>query len=84
MDSKLRARFERSVDRTGEHHLWTGATDPGRGTGKIKVEGKTTTPHRAAWLLEHGSPPVVRIGDQTTNAAGHGESLLNLLPLATC
>jgi integrase len=57
VDSKLRARFERSVDRTGEHHLWTGATDPGRGTGKIKVEGKTTTAHRVAWLLEHGSPP---------------------------
>ena len=50
----LRTRFERSVDRTGEHHLWGGAVDPARRTGRIKVDGKVRTAHRVAWELAHG------------------------------
>lgn len=30
-------RFEKFVDRQGEHHLWTGATRPGAGTGRRRV-----------------------------------------------
>ncbi len=30
----LGARFERQVDRTGEHHLWLGGVNPERGTGR--------------------------------------------------
>lgn len=53
----LAARFERHVDRSGEHHLWTGATDAARGTGRLKVAGKSVTAHRVAWELEHGPLP---------------------------
>lgn len=48
------SRFERSVDRTGQHHLWTGAIDTARGTGRLKVDGKTLTAHRVAWEVAHG------------------------------
>ena len=48
------SRFEHSVDRTGEHHLWKGAVDTARRTGRLKVEGKTLTAHRVAWELKHG------------------------------
>ncbi|HVM02282.1 MAG TPA: HNH endonuclease, partial [Acidimicrobiales bacterium] len=50
-------RFERHVDRTGEHHLWTGARDAARGTGRLKVEGRHVTAHRHAWELAHGPLP---------------------------
>lgn len=32
IDDALADRFERSVDRSGDHHVWTGATNNGRGT----------------------------------------------------
>lgn len=55
-------RFERHVDRTGEHHLWTGARDAARGTGRLKVEGRHVTAHRHAWELAHGAlPPSARV-----------------------
>jgi integrase len=50
----LATRFERQVDRTGEHHLWLGSINPERGTGRIKVGKVAMTAHRVAWELEHG------------------------------
>jgi integrase len=50
-------RFERSVDRTGEHHVWTGAIDAVRGTGRLKVGGKNLTAHRVAWEIANGELP---------------------------
>jgi integrase len=50
----LADRFEAKVDRSGDHHMWTGSkkTD---GTGKLKVDGKAVTAHRVAWELAHGA-----------------------------
>jgi len=53
----LRTRFERYVDRSGEHHLWTGAVDSVRGTGRMKVDGRVVTAHRLAWELANGPLP---------------------------
>ena len=50
----LAARFERQVDRTGEHHLWLGSVNPERGTGRIKVGNVAMTAYRVAWELVHG------------------------------
>ena len=50
----LAARFERLVDRSGEHHVWTGAIRPGVGTGRVKVDGRELAAHRVAWELAHG------------------------------
>ncbi len=50
----LATRFERQVDRTGEHHLWLGSFNPDRGTGRIKVGNIAMTAHRVAWELAHG------------------------------
>ncbi len=57
MPQTLAERFEEKVDRTGEHHLWLGATNTDRGTGRLKVAGRNTTAHRVAWELEHGEAP---------------------------
>jgi integrase len=46
----LVARFEAKVDRSGEHHLWTGARSSA-GTPQIRVNGKLTTARRVAWEL---------------------------------
>jgi integrase len=51
----LGTRFERLVDRTGEHHLWLGSINPERGTGRIKVGNVAMTAHRVAWELVHGA-----------------------------
>jgi hypothetical protein len=53
----LASRFERQVDRTGEHHLWLGSINPERGTGRIKVNKVAVTAHRVAWELAHGPLP---------------------------
>ena len=53
----LATRFERQVDRTGEHHLWLGSINPEPGTGRIKVGSVAMTAHGVAWELVHG--PVV-------------------------
>ncbi|MGH3849256.1 MAG: hypothetical protein ACRDRT_06085, partial [Pseudonocardiaceae bacterium] len=50
----LSVRFERNVDRSGDHHLWTAALDAVRGTGRLKVQGRNVTAHRVAWELAHG------------------------------
>jgi hypothetical protein len=52
----LEARFDAKVDRSGEHHLWTGAHDAG-GIGQLRVGGKLTTARRVAWELVHGPLP---------------------------
>jgi site-specific recombinase XerD len=52
----LAARFERQVDRTGEHHVWLGSVNPERGTGRMKVDNVERTAHRVAWELERGAP----------------------------
>jgi len=57
MPRTLAERFEEKVDRIGEHHLWLGATNQARGTGRLKVAGRDMTAHRVAWELEHGEAP---------------------------
>ncbi len=52
----LAERFEAKVDRSGEHHVWTGSKKAD-GTGKLKIGGSTETAPRAAWELAHGSLP---------------------------
>lgn len=60
--TNLSTRFDRNVDRSGEHHLWLGAVNPGRGTGRIKVAGKTVPANRVAWELANGPvPPTQRV-----------------------
>jgi len=54
MAKPLQQRFEKFVDRRGEHHVWTGAKRPGLGTGRIRIEGKEVPAHRIAWELAHG------------------------------
>lgn len=50
-------RFESLVDRSGEHHLWKGARNPARGTGRLKLGGRQITAHRFAWELAYGTLP---------------------------
>lgn len=57
MAHSLRERFERQVDRSGDHHVWLGARSSARGTGRLKVKGKDATAHRVAWELAHGDIP---------------------------
>ena len=66
----LATRFERLVDRTGEHHLWLGSVNPARGTGRIKVGNVAMTAHRVAWELAHGAlPPNERVVACAANPA---------------
>jgi len=66
----LATRFERLVDRTGEHHLWLGSVNPDRGTGRIKVDKVEMTAHRVAWELVHGALlPKQRVLTCTANPA---------------
>ena len=51
-----RRKFEAKVDRSGEHHLWRGATSAA-GVGQIRVDGKLQTAPRVAWELAHGPLP---------------------------
>ncbi len=51
-----RELFEAKIDRTGEHHLWTGAIDQS-GTGQFKVDGRIRSPAAIAWELAHGAVP---------------------------
>lgn len=54
-------RFDRLVDRSGEHHVWLGAKNR-HGAGRIKIDGKEVTAHRAAWELAKGPlPPGSRV-----------------------
>ena len=66
----LATRFERQVDRTGEHHLWLGSRNPDRGTGRIKVGNSVATANRVAWELAHGAlSPNERVAACTANPA---------------
>lgn len=53
MARTLRDRFEALVDRSGEHHIWTGATRPDTGVGRLKIDGKQVPAPQVAWELEH-------------------------------
>jgi hypothetical protein len=57
MARSLSERFDRQVDRAGDHHIWQGALNADRGTGRLKVGGKNMTAHRVAWELTHGEVP---------------------------
>ena len=50
----LATRFERQVNRTGEHHVWLGGIYPERGTGRINVNRVEMASHRLAWELANG------------------------------
>lgn len=50
----LVTRFEGKVDRSGEHHVWTGSR-LADGSGQLRVNGTVTTARRVAWELAHGS-----------------------------
>jgi integrase len=66
----LPTRFERLVDRTGDHHLWLGSVNPERGTGRMKVDKVERTAHRVAWELVHGAlSPTQRVLTCVTNPA---------------
>jgi integrase len=52
----LRERFERKVERSGEHHVWLGARDS-EGAGQVRVNGTLRTARSVAWELEHGRLP---------------------------
>ncbi|MGH9249610.1 MAG: HNH endonuclease, partial [Acidimicrobiales bacterium] len=49
-------RFEAKVDRSGEHHLWTGSK---KADGTRQAEGRrqAVTAQRVAWQLAHGPVP---------------------------
>src|SRR5271170_2247202 len=66
----LATRFERLVDRTGDHHLWLGSINADRGTGRMKVGNVAMTAHRVAWELAHGAlSPTERVVACTANPA---------------
>jgi hypothetical protein len=52
----LRARLEAKVDRSAEHHLWTGSKKAD-GIRKMKVDSKAVTAQRIAWERVHGRLP---------------------------
>jgi len=54
--ASLARRVAAKIDRSGEHHIWTGATD-GRGAGVMSVDGHSTTARRVAWELEREPVP---------------------------
>ena len=51
--SSLAERFERMVDRAGDHHLWVGFV-AGDGTPQMRVGTTLTTARRVAWELAFG------------------------------
>ena len=66
----LEIRFERMVDRSGEHHMWLGRINSSRGTGVIKVNKVDITAHRVAWELTNGPlPPKACVAACTANSA---------------
>jgi integrase len=57
----LATRFEAKVNRSKEHHVWTGSR-LADGSGQLRVNGKLTTARRVAWELAHGPlPPGARV-----------------------
>jgi hypothetical protein len=62
----LKERFEAKTDRSGDCHIWTGATDL-NGYGKLNVGGETRGAHRLAYEWDHGDIPDGRMIDHTCN-----------------
>lgn len=62
MNGQLADRFEAKTDRSGEHHLWTGA-HKADGTGMFKPPGgNPVSARKVAWELVHGPvPPDARV-----------------------
>jgi hypothetical protein len=56
VERPLADRFEVKVDRSGDHHMWTGSKKAD-GSGKLKVDGRSVTARRIAWELAHGPIP---------------------------
>jgi hypothetical protein len=54
LSESLRNRFEAKVDRSGEHHAWTGSRTRD-GAGKLKVDGKTVSARRVTWEFARGA-----------------------------
>ncbi len=50
---KVPDRLARKIERSGEHEVWTGATDS-RGIGLVSLNGRTTTVRRVVWESAHG------------------------------
>jgi hypothetical protein len=50
-------RFEALVDRAGDHHRWTGTTDPRTGTDQFRLNANLRSAQRAAWELHVGPLP---------------------------
>jgi integrase len=48
--------FDELVDRSGEHHLWTGA-HKADGTGQVRIDGKLYAAPHVAWERQHGPVP---------------------------
>jgi integrase len=48
--------FEERIDRSGDHHLWTGARKA-NGMGQVRVGGKLFTAVHVAWERAHGPVP---------------------------
>ncbi len=57
MANTIAERFEAKVDRTGDHHVWTGAKARD-GTGQVRANGRLMTASRLAWELAHGPLPM--------------------------
>src|SRR5918996_5758829 len=48
--------FEERVDRSGEHHVWTGARKA-NGMGQVRIAGKLFTAAHVAWERAYGPVP---------------------------
>jgi integrase len=48
--------FEERIDRSGDHHLWTGARK-GNGMGQVRIGGQLFTAVHVAWERAHGPVP---------------------------
>jgi integrase len=83
MARTIAERFEAKVDRTGEHHVWTGAKARD-GTGQVRANGKLMTASRLAWELAHGPlPGAVRVRSCPDEPACVRLDHLALLTVAT-
>jgi hypothetical protein len=54
LSESLRNRFRAKVDRSGEHHAWTGSRTRD-GAGKLKVDGKTVAARSVTWEFARGA-----------------------------
>lgn len=67
--SSLQERFEAKVDRSGNHHIWTGSKRSD-GTGHIKINGRPVASRRVAWEVANGAlPPDAQVKSCPDNKA---------------